>query len=232
MHIMEGFLSGYWCLLWFALSIPFVVYGIRKLEHIFQEKPELKPLIAVAAAFVFILSAIKIPSVAGSSSHATGTGFAAILFGPAVTAVISVIVLLYQAIFLAHGGLTTLGANVFSMGIVGPCVTYALYKIFMHAKIKISSAIFIATVVGNLFTYITTSLQLALAFPAPVGGIIVSLGTFVGIFGITQIPIAVVEGMLTVTIFKYIQNTRADILAGLNIKSIKNVEKMNGREAA
>ena len=67
-----------------------------------------------------MLSALKIPSVTGSCSHPTGTGLGAVLFGPGVMTVLGTIVLLFQALLLAHGGLTTLGANVFSMAIVGP----------------------------------------------------------------------------------------------------------------
>ncbi len=70
-------------------------------------------LLAVVAAYAFILSAMKIPSVTGSCSHPTGTGLAAIIFGPFVASVVGVIVLLFQAILLAHGGITTLGANTF-----------------------------------------------------------------------------------------------------------------------
>ena len=78
------------------------------------------------SAYVFVLSALKIPSVTGSCSHPTGTGLSASLFGPSVTAVLGTIVLLFQALLLAHGGLTTLGANVFSMAIAGPfiCLLY------------------------------------------------------------------------------------------------------------
>jgi len=224
MHIMEGFLPASWCALWFVLSIPFVAFGIRKLEHLFRDKPELKPLIAVVGAFIFVLSAIKVPSVAGSSSHATGTGLAAILFGPAVSAVMSVIVLLYQAIFLAHGGLTTLGANVFSMGVAGPIVAYTVYKTCLYAKISIAPAIFMAATLGDLFTYTITSLQLALAYPAPIGGVITSMETFMGIFAITQIPIAILEGLITVTIYRYIQHNRADLLAGFHMKNTKEVD--------
>lgn len=53
----------------------------------------------------------------------TGTGLGAILFGPASVSVLGVIVLLFQALLLAHGGLTTLGANTFSMAIAGPVVS-------------------------------------------------------------------------------------------------------------
>ncbi|MCK5661558.1 MAG: energy-coupling factor ABC transporter permease [Methanosarcinales archaeon] len=224
MHIMEGFLPAIWCVVWIVLSVPFVAYGIKKLEHMFREKPELKPLIAVVGAFIFILSAIKIPSVAGSSSHATGTGMAAILFGPAIASVMSVIVLLYQTLFLAHGGITTLGANVFSMGIAGPIVAYTVYKACLYAKINMAPAIFLAATLGDLTTYTITSIQLALAFPAPTGGVIASMGTFMGIFGITQIPIAIIEGLLTVAIFKYVQHARADLLAGFHMKNTREVD--------
>ena len=86
-------------------------------------------LLGVAAAFTFVLSALKMPSVTGSCSHPTGTGLGAVLFGPAAMAPIGMVVLLFQAILLAHGGLTTLGANIFSMAIVGPFAAAAIYRL-------------------------------------------------------------------------------------------------------
>ena len=117
MHIMEGFLPHPWWEIWFALSLPVLAYGVYKMNRMIKESRETLPLLAVAGAFVFVLSSLKLPSVTGSCSHPTGTGMGAIIFGPWITSVLAVIVLVYQAVFLAHGGLTTLGANVFSMGI-------------------------------------------------------------------------------------------------------------------
>jgi len=128
MHIMEGFLPSPWWQIWFAISLPVIIYGIYKLNGLIKNKRDLLPLLAVAGAYIFILSSLKLPSVTGSCSHPTGTGLAAILFGPAISAVLGLIVLLYQALFLAHGGLTTLGANVFSMGIAGPVIAFIIYK--------------------------------------------------------------------------------------------------------
>ena len=113
MHIMEGYLPLVWCIFWYLVSIPFVFYGMLQIQKIFEERPEQKMILAVSGAFVFILSSLKMPSVTGSSSHPTGTGLGAILFGPFVTAALSVIVLIFQAVLLAHGGITTLGANSF-----------------------------------------------------------------------------------------------------------------------
>ncbi len=165
MHIMEGFLPTPWWQIWFAVSIPVIMYGIHKLNGLVKEKREILPLLAVAGAFIFVLSSLKLPSVTGSCSHPTGTGVSAIIFGPAISAVLGTIVLIYQALFLAHGGLTTLGANVFSMGIVGPFVSYFIYKAGMKARLNFYLVVFLATAFGDWATYVTTSVELALAFP-------------------------------------------------------------------
>jgi cobalt/nickel transport system permease protein len=48
---------------------------------------------------------------------------------------IGCIVLLFQAVLLAHGGLTTLGANTFSMAVVGPFVAFGVYKLINKLKV-------------------------------------------------------------------------------------------------
>ena len=120
MHIMEGFLPAAHAAAWTAVSAPFVVVGAIKLQRMVRSRPEARLNLAAAGAYAFVLSALKLPSVTGSCSHPTGTGLGAVLFGPPVMAVLGTIVLLFQALLLAHGGLTTLGANVFSMAVVGP----------------------------------------------------------------------------------------------------------------
>ena len=59
----------------------------------------------------------------------TGTGLGAILFGPSTVSILGIIVLVFQAVLLAHGGLTTLGANTFSMAIAGPLFSFGIYKL-------------------------------------------------------------------------------------------------------
>ncbi len=216
MHIMEGFLPLIWVIFWYAASAPFIVYGIWRLKKIVSEHPESKPMLAVAGAFAFVLSSLKIPSVTGSCSHPTGTGFGAIIFGPAITSVMSAIVLLYQALLLAHGGITTLGANIFSMGIVGPLVAYLVYK-FLRNMTGFNITVFAAATLGDLATYVTTSIQLALAFPAPVGGILKSLIGFSGIFAITQVPLAIIEGLVTMLLFKYLLELKSDVFRMFHI---------------
>ncbi len=226
MHIFEGFLPSPWWQLWFAVSIPVIMYGIWQMNKLVSERREIVPLLAVAGAFIFVLSSLKLPSaVTGSSSHPTGTGLAAILFGPAVTSVLSVIVLLYQALFLAHGGLTTLGANVFSMGIAGPFVAYAFYKAASKAGMNFYLNIFIATALADWVTYVITSLQLALAFPAG-GSVLASFKMFAIIFAATQVPLAIVEGALTALIMKYVVQIKSDVLVGLKVLTSTSAKKI------
>ncbi|MDD1755133.1 MAG: energy-coupling factor ABC transporter permease [Methanothrix sp.] len=226
MHIMEGFLPHPWWEIWFALSLPVVAYGIYRMNLIIKERRETLPLLAVSGAFIFVLSSLKMPSVTGSCSHPTGTGMGAILFGPWITSVLSMIVLIYQALFLAHGGLTTLGANTFSMGIAGPMVGYLVYKSSMKSGLNLYIAVFLAAMLADLATYLVTSLQLALAFPAATGGVLASFKAFLAIFAITQAPLAVVEGAVTALMFKYFIQLRGDVLVKLNVASAGVIQKL------
>ncbi|MBS4535474.1 energy-coupling factor ABC transporter permease [Clostridium sp. D2Q-14] len=204
MHIMEGYLSPKWAIFWTIIALPFVIKGMMRINQIVKKEPKKKMLLALVGAFVFILSALKIPSVTGSSSHPTGVGLGAILFGPTVMSFLGVIVLLFQALLLAHGGITTLGANTFSMAIAGPIVAYLIFKIMSKQNIKKDYCVFLAAALGDLVTYMVTSVQLAIAYPDPNLGIMASLGKFMSIFAVTQIPLAVVEGIITVIVYNMI----------------------------
>ncbi len=230
MHIMEGFLPHPWWEIWLALSLPVVAWGVYKMNRMIRENREILPLLAVSGAFVFVLSSLKMPSVSGSCSHPTGTGMGTILFGPGITAVLSTIVLVYQALFLAHGGLTTLGANIFSMGIAGPLIGYLIFRLAARSGLNMYFSVFLAAMLADWTTYVVTSLQLALAFPAASGGIVASFQAFMAIFAITQIPLAVVEGAVTALMFKYLVRLRGDVLVRLNVASDSAIKLL--REAS
>ena len=223
MHIMEGFLPIGHAIGWTAASAPFVAYGLYTINKRIKEKPEQRMLLGVAAAFTFVLSALKMPSVTGSCSHPTGTGLGAILFGPAAMAPIGMVVLLFQAILLAHGGLTTLGANIFSMAIVGPFAAAAIYRLAKAVKIPFGISIFIAASCADLLTYVTTSAQLALAFPDPSGGFVASFAKFATVFAVTQIPLAISEGLLTVIVM--------NALLRFNPLELKDMNVVTAQEA-
>ncbi|MBF0425852.1 MAG: energy-coupling factor ABC transporter permease [Magnetococcales bacterium] len=217
MHIMEGFLPPLHAAAWGVAALPFVVAGVRRADRLLKEKPETRLLLGACGAFSFVLSALKLPSVTGSCSHPTGTGLGASLFGPSVMTLIATIVLLFQALLLAHGGLTTLGANLFSMGIVGPWLAWGCYRAGSTLGLALPTTIFFAATLSDLATYITTALQLALAFPDPVSGIAGSAVKFLSVFAITQLPLAIVEGLLSVAVINWLSRHSVDELRQLAI---------------
>lgn len=223
MHIMEGFLPVAHAAGWTLASAPFLAWGLISLRRRLREQPEQRMLLGVAAAFAFILSALKLPSVTGSSSHPTGVGLGAVLFGPLAMVPVGFVILLFQALLLAHGGLTTLGANLFSLGIVGPFVAAGVFRALRGLGASLVLGVFLAAALGDLATYLTTSVQLAWAFPDPVGGFAASFAKFAGIFALTQVPLAIVEGLLTVAIFNG--------LARFNGEELRRLKLLPGQEA-
>ena len=223
MHIMEGYLSPQWCIVWWVICLPCLLFGIYRLKKVLNADRETLPLLGVTGGFIFLLSSLKLPTPFGSSSHPTGTGLSAVCFGPWITSVVCAIVLLFQSLFLAHGGLSVLGANIVSMGIVGPLVGYALYRLLRDTSVNIYITVFLVTALADIFTYVTTSLELALAYPAESGGFVSSFILFLGIFAVTQIPLAIVEGIVLALVFKYIIALKPDILIRLKIFSEEKI---------
>lgn len=217
MHIMEGYLPPQFCIIWGAICIPFIAIGYLSIKKTLAENRRAITILAMAGAFVFVLSSLKIPSVTGSCSHMTGTGLGAILFGPSAVSILGIIVLIFQAILLAHGGITTLGANTFSMAIAGPFVSYGIYRLCKALKVNKYVGIFLAASIGDLFTYCVTSIQLALAYPSENGGFIVSAAKFLAVFAPTQVPLAVIEGILTVVIIIGLETYAKSELTGLGL---------------
>ena len=199
MHIMEGYLPLAHCIFWMIVCIPFLAVGIWNIKKVLKEDRRTLMILALTGAFVFVLSSLKIPSVTGSCSHMTGTGLGAILFGPSAVSILGLIVLLFQAILLAHGGLTTIGANTFSMAIAGPFVSYGLYVVLKKANVDKKVCVFLAAFLGDLFTYCVTAVQMALAHHADTtfGA---AVGKFLLVFAPTQVPLALIEGVITVLI--------------------------------
>ena len=214
MHVMEGYLPLGWCVFWYVVCIPFLVYGFIGIRKIVANDRKAITLLAITGAFVFVISSLKIPSVTGSCSHMTGTGLGAILFGPCVTSILGLIVLVFQAILLAHGGLTTLGANCFSMAIAGPILSWVIYRALKKTGVNKKVTIFLAAFFGDLFTYCVTSVELAFAYHT--GGFGAALVKFLANFAATQIPLAIIEGILTVVIMMGLESYASDELSSLN----------------
>lgn len=221
MHISEGILPLPWAGLWLVTAIAFIVPGVIIIKKRKAETPSYMPFLGIMGAAVFVFSALPIPvPIAGTSSHPAGTGMSAILIGPLASIVVAAVALLVQALFMAHGGLTTFGANVLSMGIVGSFAGYGAYKGFQKLGASIATSAFAAGAAADIATYMATSIELALGIHGTNSASQVALKIFIA-FLPTQIPLAVLEGLVTAGMFSYVLKHRPDILRSLSLIKIK-----------
>ncbi|VBB09775.1 cobalt uptake substrate-specific transmembrane region [Lucifera butyrica] len=212
MHIEDGILQPKAWGFWYMVMVVFIIPGIKEIKRRVMENLAYKPFLAMVGVAVFVISALHFPvPVTGSCSHPTGTALAAILVGPFATAVISAIVLFFQAIFLGHGGITTIGANDVSMGIAGAFSGYFCWKALRAGHAPIWLAAGVAGFVGDLVTYLVSAFELAQSLHGNHSLTSQWMIFFLG-YAPTQVPIAIAESIFTATVLKAIITRRPDLL--------------------
>jgi cobalt/nickel transport system permease protein len=213
MHISEGILPPSWAGLWFVVAAPFLWLGLREVRRRSGASPHFKVLTGLVGAAVFVISCMPVPvPFTGTCSHPCGTGLAAVIVGPAVTTVIAAIALLLQALFLAHGGLTTLGANIVSMGVVGAYAGWLVYAGMRRIGFGIIVAAGAAGLVSDWATYAATSGELAAALHG--GTSFVAMFSAIALaFMPTQLPLGVLEAIVSGAAVKFLMARRPEFLA-------------------
>ena len=224
MHISEGILPPQWAGLWFIIALPFVAWGLRDLRIKSQSDPAFKLMVGLVGSAVFVISCMPIPvPTAGTCSHPCGTGMAAILIGPTLTVVVSSIALLLQALFLSHGGLTTLGGNILSMGIVGAFTGWAAFRLSRGIGLPVWIAAFLCGLVSDWTTYATTSFELATALHGT-GSLLTMFKGIAISFMPTQIPLGIIEGIITAGVYQFIMARRPEVVEGIHYKSTQSLQ--------
>ncbi len=217
MHIAEGILPLPWAVLWFAVALPFAALGLRRLKTLSRDDLSFKPLVGLMAAVVFIISCLPIPvPTAGTCSHPCGTAISGILLGPAISTLVAAAALLLQALFLSHGGLSTLGANVVSMGIAGSLAGYFTFRGLRAFKANLWLAGFMAGLCADWATYLATSAELA----AGIRGASPFLPLFSKLlvaFIPTQLPLGILEGAMTAGMVVLLYRKRPDLLIKMRV---------------
>ena len=216
MHVMEGYLPLCWCVSWYVVCIPFVVLGFMGIRKIVANDRKAITILAITGAFVFVISSLKIPSVTGSCSHMTGTGLGAILFGPCITSILGLIVLGIPGCIISSRRTDHTWCQLLFHGNRRPDRILGLFTDIKGETMGVNKkvTIFIAAFLGDLFTYCVTSVELAAAYHA--GGFGAALVKFLANFAATQIPLAIIEGILTVVIMMGLESYASDELSSLN----------------
>lgn len=217
MHISEGILPWNWAAFWFVLAVPFIAVGLHRLKKLSNSDLSFKPLVGFMAAVVFIISCMPIPvPTAGTCSHPCGTGISGILLGPFISILITAAALLIQALFLAHGGLSTWGADIISMGVMGSFAGYLTFRALRSMKIKLALSGFLAGLLADWATYITTSVELA----SGIRGDSPFMPLFSKIliaFIPTQLPLGILEGAITAGMVVLLYKKRPDLLIRMRV---------------
>jgi cobalt/nickel transport system permease protein len=217
MHISEGILPFNWALLWFAVAAPFVAMGLHRLKKLSTIDISFKPLVGLMAAVVFIISCMPVPVPnAGTCSHPCGTGMAAILLGPFISIIVATVALLIQALFLAHGGLSTLGANVVSMGVAGSFAGYCTFKTLRAVRINLYAAAFVAGLFADWATYFITSVELASGIKGSAAFLPLMWKIMVA-FVPTQLPLGILEGAMTAGMIALLHKKRPELLVKMKV---------------
>jgi len=217
MHISEGILPLDWAALWFLVAAPFVAFGLYRLKKLSAADMSFKPLVGLMAAVVFIISCMPIPvPTAGTCSHPCGTGMSGIILGPAISVLVTAVALLIQALFLAHGGLSTMGADIVSMGVMGSFAGYLTFRALRSLKMSLSVAGFMAGLLADWATYLTTSVELASGIKGD-SPFMPLFGKVLIAFIPTQLPLGILEGALTAGMVVLLSKKRPDLLVKMRV---------------
>ncbi len=147
MHIPDGYLSPQTCATLTVAMVPAWWQASRKVQAVVKTRHV--PLLALGAAFSFIVMMFNVPVPDGTTAHAVGAGLIAVLLGPWAACVSVSVALLIQALFFGDGGLLAYPANAFNMALVMPFTAYAVYRLLSRDASLNSTRRLVAAAAGG-----------------------------------------------------------------------------------
>lgn len=221
MHITEGIIIGYPVLIYTVIGLALMSIGAQKMKKFAQAIPEKKPLFGMCAAIIFFVSLIPIPAFTGTTSHPCGVVLVTILLGPFITIALTGLSLILQAAFFAHGGFGTWGANVLALGFFGCMAGWLVFASLRKLQAPVFIAACVAGFVGDVMVYAASGFILALALstgPQPQYDFVNYLAVIYAAYLPTQLPIAIVEGLITGYALRHAMEQRPEVLASLGVR--------------
>lgn len=212
MHLAEGVLPVLQAAAWSALAASTVVWSLRAEQRARRDATSSSVVMAGVTSLLFAVTLLPLPvPVVGATSHICITPVLALVVGIRRIVWPTFFVLLLQAVFFAHGGLTTLGVNTLTLGLLGPLTTVGLWALFRRLGGSGLAGLALACGLGGLAVYVADAVVLALALseltpPATTFGAVL-LG-----FAPVQVPLAVLEAAASAAIVRLLATRRADLL--------------------
>ena len=214
MHIPDGLLDPYLCILLYIISLAFLMWAWKGVKKMFSRS--FVPVMAVSSALIFIAQMINFPIAGGTCGHLMGGTLLGMLLGPHATIISMTIVLLIQALLFADGGITTLGANIFNMAVIGG-LSFYLVKLLIGASSsqkRFTAALFIASWLSVVLTALLTAIQIGVSPSfASAGGLMTTMPAMLSV----HIIIGVIEAAITAPLILQLSHASPTLLNGLNI---------------
>ncbi|MEM3736798.1 MAG: energy-coupling factor ABC transporter permease [Candidatus Bathyarchaeia archaeon] len=209
MHIPDGFLDPSTCAATYIATLPFWILAFRRAKNVLSDKQV--PLLATLTAMFFAAQMMNYPIVGGTTAHLLGGPIVAITLGPYAGVISMTLILLIQALMFGDGGITTFGANVLNMGVVGvfvPYVIFLLVKRVAGGRAGLLAGSFLGAFFGDLLAAVSAGFELGLStlyFPYSLSIAVTAMAAHHSIIG-------VVEGIATVAILSALMKARHDLL--------------------
>ncbi len=204
MHIPDAFIPIWQGAIYWIIALVFIALALRWARNEMSE--EKIPLIAVVAAGIFALQSFNLPVSMGTSGHLVGGALAAIILGSPFAAIfILTLVLIVQGVLFGDGGITTMGANIINMGVIGGFVGFYSFKGLMAATGNVNIAAFIAAWLACVIPALACAVEMYFAGTFPLNEGLVAMGLYHALIG-------VIEGFVTVVAIRLIVAARPDIV--------------------
>lgn len=221
MHIPDGYLGPTTCGVFYALMLPVWAFASRIVKKTLNAKQV--PLLAIGAAFSFVIMMFNVPIPGGTTGHAVGGVLVAVLLGPWAACIAITVALVVQALLFGDGGITAIGANCFNMAFALPFAGFFIYKLIScNSPINSNRRVIAAGIAGYLALNLAGALTgfefgiqpllhktasgqalycpygLKAALPAMIGGHLLIFGW--------------VEALVTALVVKYLQKQSPELL--------------------
>jgi cobalt/nickel transport system permease protein len=204
MHIPDAFIPIWQGAIYWIIALIFIALALRWAKNEMTE--EKIPLIAVLAAGIFALQSFNLPVSMGTSGHLVGGALAAIILGSPFAAVfILTLVLIVQGVLFGDGGITTMGANILNMGVIGGFVGFYSFKGLMGATKNSNISAFIAAWLACLIPALAAAVEMFFAGTFPLEAGLIAMGIY-------HAAIGVIEGAVTVVAINLIIHVRPDMV--------------------
>src|SRR3989339_227708 len=215
MHIPDGYLGPTTCGFFYVIMLPIWIAASKIVKRTLKIKQV--PMLAIGAAFSFVVMMFNIPIPGGSTGHAVGGVLVAILLGPWAASIAITVALVVQALLFGDGGILTIGANCFNIAFVLPFTGYYVYKT-IGSKRRVIAA-FIAGYIGinasALLAGIEFGLQPLLYHTADGQALYCPYNLKVAIFAMTSEHLLIfgwIEAIVTALVIKYLKKHSPELL--------------------